>query len=347
MSACRDNLRREFLARHRWSDARIQPLTPDASFRRYLRLRKNGATSMLMDAPPPEENIGQFVAVTRHLADLGVRVPAILAFDQSSGFLLLEDLGDHTFTRLLAEGHDQDALYRQAIDVLTHIARQREAAAAIDLPIYDTEIALSEANLLLDWYIPARREQAVAARARDEFRRIWTEILTALPPLPPVLVLRDYHIDNLMLCGGGGECAVLDYQDAVIGSPAYDLVSLLEDARRDVPPTLADDMTQHYLAHNRDMDADHLRQHWIVWGAQRHCKVAGIFVRLWLRDGKDAYLRHLPRVMKLLRRNLRQPEMEAMRRWLEDHLGEIDHIPINAPRARLLRHCAPPLPPLP
>ena len=335
----RDKLRRGFLAAHRWGDAEVLPLKPDASFRRYLRLRRNGAAAMLMDAPPGVESVDAFVTVTRHLEKIGARVPAIYGINSDHGFLLLEDLGDQTFTRLLAGGHDEIALYRQAIDVLGRINRHPRAAA-IDLPAYDTERALAEANLLLDWYIPARCSRPVEADARAAFKQIWENLLAALPPIKPTLVLRDYHVDNLMLAGG--ECALLDYQDALIGSPAYDLASLLEDARRNIAPPLVDDMLKLYLQQNKDIDRRDLHRHYLVWGAQRHCKVAGIFVRLWLRDGKDAYLRHLPRVMALLRRHLHEPTLAPLRNWLDIHLGRADapgQVWTKTPPAQLLRHC--------
>ncbi|MDD9883695.1 MAG: phosphotransferase, partial [Gammaproteobacteria bacterium] len=341
----RSRAQRGFLATHGWARARLTPLAQDASARRYWRLsagRAGGAgkrRAVLMDAPPPEK-VDSFITVTRHLQRLGARVPAIVAADRARGFLLLEDLGDRTFARLLAEGFDEFALYRLAVDALTAI-RRHPRATAIDLPAYDLQRALAEANLLLDWYLPSRLQRPVTAPARAEFARIIEELLASLPPLPPTLVLRDFHIDNLMLCGDGdgddggdagdgdgddgggdgdvdagdgdgdggdgggdaggdddgdavaGECALLDYQDALIGSPAYDLASLLEDARRDISPALARAMNDRYLAQNPDLDAAALRRHAAFWAAQRHCKVAGIFTRLHLRDGKNAYLRHL------------------------------------------------------
>ncbi|MDD9811467.1 MAG: phosphotransferase [Gammaproteobacteria bacterium] len=342
----RSRAQRAFLATHGWARARLTPLAQDASARRYWRLsagRTGGAgkrRAVLMDAPPPGR-VDSFITVTRHLQRLGARVPAIAAADRARGFLLLEDLGDRTFARLLAEGFDEFALYRLAVDALTAI-RRHPRATAIDLPEYDLQRALAEANLLLDWYLPSRLQRPVTAPARAEFARIIEELLADLPPLPPTLVLRDFHIDNLMLCGEGdgdgdgdagyagdgdgdgdavGECALLDYQDALIGSPAYDLASLLEDARRDISPALARAMNDRYLAQNPDLDAAALRRHAAFWAAQRHCKVAGIFTRLHLRDGKNAYLRHLPRVLNLLRHRLRDPDLSPLRDWLNAQAG--------------------------
>lgn len=334
----RSRAQQAFLATHGWARARLTPLAQDASARRYWRLSGDGAggagkrRAVLMDAPPPGR-VDSFITVTRHLQRLGARVPAIVAADRARGFLLLEDLGDRTFARLLAEGFDEFALYRLAVDALTAI-RRHPRATAIDLPEYDLQRALAEANLLLDWYLPSRLQRPVTAPARAEFARIIEELLADLPPLPPTLVLRDFHIDNLMLCGDGdgdagdgdgdaaaGECALLDYQDALIGSPAYDLASLLEDARRDISPALARAMNDRYLAQNPDLDPAALRRHAAFWSAQRHCKVAGIFTRLHLRDGKNAYLRHLPRVLNLLRHRLRDTHLSPLRDWLNTQNG--------------------------
>ncbi len=338
-AATRERSIHRFLAAQQWGDADRQPLAQDASSRRYVRLRRGGERVLLMDAPPPEDP-GAFLRITRHLDKIGLRAPRIYAADLAAGLLLLEDLGDHTFTRLLADGADETALYRQAIDLLAHLHGHGEATA-IDLPPYDAELACGEADLWLDWYLPARLQRPVTAAARSEFRRLWRATLNALPPCAPVLVLRDYHIDNLMV--RHGKCAALDYQDAVLGSPAYDLASLLEDARRDVSAPLAADMLRQYAAQNPAIDAATLRQHYVVWAAQRHCKVAGIFTRLWLRDGKPAYLQHLPRVLKLLQRHLHEPILAPLRDWLSEHLGAestaIEHRPFTAPPAALARHC--------
>ncbi len=344
MTQSRRTLRRAFIAAHQWGDAEVAPLKPDASHRQYLRLRRGDRSVLLMDAPPPLENVGAFAAVTRHLENLGARVPAMHALDRDHGFVLLEDLGDQTFARLLAAGHDEAALYRHAIGALGRI-HQHPDATAIDLPVYGTELALAEANLLVEWYLPARLQRPLSAAAKRAFEAIWVDILTALAPLPPTLVLRDFHIDNLMLVGtpNADACALLDYQDAVLGSPAYDLASLLQDARRDLSAELVAEMMALYLAQNYAPDDErgrrNLRQHYLVWGAQRHCKVAGIFVRLWLRDRKDVSLQHRPRVMRLLRASLREPALAPLREWLDAHLGDLHHADFSAPAERLLRYC--------
>ena len=342
--AAREKKRRDFLAARGWGDARVTALEPDASFRRYYRLQSGPRRAILMDAPPPNENAAAFATVTNYFATLGARVPEIYADELVDGLLIIEDLGDNTFSKLIANGADETALYRRAVDALVGIAESFGATATtFDLPHYDFTRAFAEAELLLDWYLPARLRRATAAQARKQFAQLWRAMLADLPPLAPTLVARDYHADNLMLVGD--DCALLDYQDALIGSPAYDLVSLLEDARRDIAAPLAENMTRHYLNRRNQTGGKHtiahdaLRLHCLVWGAQRHCKVAGIFTRLWLRDGKDVYLNHLPRVLNLLRRGLNEPVLHPLRDWLTMHLGEVRHIPFARPPAELLRHC--------
>ncbi|MDA7969354.1 MAG: phosphotransferase [Gammaproteobacteria bacterium] len=344
----RDELRRAFLAEHCRGWREVGELRQDASARRYFCLRRNDERALLMDASPGEnENAGAFVAVTGHLQRIGARVPEVYAADIKNGFLFLEDLGERTFSRLFNDDHEnapgETALYRLAVGALTDI-RGRARAEEINLPAYDAEAAWDESRLFTDWYLPARMQKPFPKDAAESFRQIWREMLGALPPLAPTLVLRDFHIDNLILAGE--KCALLDYQDALLGSPAYDLASLLEDARRDIAPELADEMMNLYFAQSPGGEGESenarrdFHRHYIVWAAQRHCKIAGIFTRLWLRDGKDAYLRHLPRVLRLLRRHLHKPPLAPLREWLAAHLGEVAHADFAATRENLLRHCA-------
>lgn len=329
----REAARRVFIDDHRCHDP--VELPQDASTRKYFRVRRDGKTFLVMDAPPPRENAAAFFKVTHHLKEIGVRAPQVYAHDLENGFLLMEDLGDQTFTRMIEGGHDANVLYRRALSVLCHIRKQARARD-IQLPQFDAEIGLAEARLFIDWYLPARTLQPTPPDAAKSFCEAWQEMLESLPPLPPTLVLRDFHIDNLMITGS--DCAVLDYQDAVLGSPAYDVASLFEDARRDVPTMVARRMNELYLAQNPDLPRRVFERHYIVWAAQRHCKVAGIFTRLWLRDGKDAYLRHLPRVLKLLGAQLNRPAVQLLQQWLRKHAGKkIAHEDFGHTREEILQ----------
>jgi aminoglycoside/choline kinase family phosphotransferase len=311
-----------FLAAAGWADAARDPLPGDASFRRYIRLRRGVESAMAMDAPPPREDVRPFLAVARHLAAMDFSAPRILAENTAEGFLMLEDLGDATFTRELAAGADEAALYRLATDLLIALHRRPDAAAA-DLPAYDDDRLLAEAALLVDWYVPAVTGRALDASLRDEYLALWRAVFGPARAVPETLVLRDYHVDNLMVLPGRegiAACGLLDFQDAVIGPVAYDLVSLLEDARRDLAPGLAEAMTERYLAAFPALDPAALDVSYAVLGAQRSAKIIGIFTRLCRRDGKPHYLRHIPRVWRLLEGDLRHPALADLESWFARHL---------------------------
>lgn len=312
-----------FLAAAGWRAAPRRILAADASFRRYERLAGPQGRAVLMDAPPPMENVVPFLTVARHLATLGYSAPRILAEDHEAGLLLLEDFGDDTFTRLLAAGADETALYDLAIDLLIDL-HLHPRAAAIDLPPYDEARLLTEAALLTDWYLPAIGV-AVSQEARADYQRLWRAAFAVLRDAAPTLVLRDYHVDNLMrLPGRSGvaACGLLDFQDAVLGHAAYDLVSLLEDARRDITPRVVATMFERYMAAFPALDRASFEAAYAVLGAQRNAKIIGIFTRLMARDGKPHYLRHIPRVWRLLEGDLDHPILSGLRDWFDRHVPE-------------------------
>jgi len=310
-----------FLKTSGWGDAARRALAGDASFRKYERLAGRHGRAVLMDAPPPHEDVRPFIKVARHLTALGYSPPRILAEDVAAGLLLLEDLGDDTFTRLLAGGADEAGLYGLAIDLLIDLHRRAEAAR-IDLPPYDDDRLLLEASLLTDWYMPAIGRPASAA-ARAEYLARWRRVFALFHGEQPTLVLRDFHVDNLMRLpdrGGIAACGLLDFQDALLGPPAYDLVSLLEDARRDVAPALVTTMLERYEAAFPTMNRSDFLARYAILGAQRNAKIVGIFTRLMVRDGKPHYLGHIPRVWRLLDSDLQHPALAEMRQWFDEHL---------------------------
>ena len=318
-----------FLDQAGWKDAIHEPLPGDASFRRYIRLRDGDKrTAMLMDAPPPQENVRPYLAVARLLRRLGFGAPAVYGQNAENGLLLLEDLGDDTFTRLLRRGEAEEPLYALAVDVLIALRRRFNAAelkAAKFLAPYDDKRLLDEAALLVDWYWPAITDGPVNPAARVEYLALWEKVLAVAHKLPPTLVLRDYHVDNLMRVrnrNGLLACGLLDFQDAVVGPPSYDLVSLLEDARRDVTPALAAAMRQRYLAAFPELDGAAFDASYAVLGAQRSAKIVGIFTRLCVRDGKPQYLEHIPRVWRLLQQDLAHPALAPVAGWFARHIPE-------------------------
>jgi hypothetical protein len=306
-----------------WGDAKPAPLAGDASFRRYYRLGSNGQSAVLMDAPPPQEDVVPYIAVSQLLRRLGFSAPEVFAEDRAAGFLLIEDFGDDTYTRLLDRGADEPALYTLAVDTLVELQRAVEARGSPDLPPYDPERFLAEVALLVDWYAPAALGEPLTDARRAEYLDLWRTLLPQAALPHDTLVLRDYHVDNLMLLpdrSGVQSCGLLDFQDAVCGPPSYDLVSLLEDARRDVPAELRRQMTERYLAAFPAIDRAAFLQSAAVLAAQRNCKILGIFTRLWRRDGKPRYLVHLPRIWRLLEQELAHPALDPMARWLNRHL---------------------------
>ena len=301
----------DFLTLHGWTGARIDPLAGDASFRRYFRVHDGARRAILMDAPPPHEDPRPFVTMARWLAERSFAAPAILALDLDRGLVLLEDFGDDR----LREAADADAvatvpLYEAAVDLLVAL----RAHPGSELRAYDRAELQREAGLLTEWYCPAVGAAADVAG----YRAAWDAVLDRAEPLIPVAVLRDYHAENLMLVGPERRMGLLDFQDALAGHPAYDLVSLLQDARRDVDPALEDRMLARYRAATGEgdsfMDAYH------VLGAQRNAKIIGIFTRLWKRDGKPRYPALCPRVWGYLERDLTHPVLAPVARWFDDNL---------------------------
>lgn len=314
----------DFLEASGWGGVAPVPLAGDASFRTYYRLCRGRESAVLMDAPPPDEDVSPYVAVAGILRGLGLSAPEVMAADVAQGFLLIEDFGDDTYTRLLQRGADEPALYTLAIDALISLQQQAAATTSIELPPYDEARLLAEAVLFVDWYMPAVLGQPVSAEFREEYLALWRALLADTCQLfQPTLVLRDYHVDNLMLLHSRPTvraCGLLDFQDAVVGPPAYDLVSLLEDARRDVPEALRQAMTRRFLAALPALDTAQFQRTAAVFAAQRNCKILGIFTRLWKRDGKPGYLRHIPRLWRLLERDLRDPPLADIAQWIGRHL---------------------------
>lgn len=350
-----------FLVTTDWAGADQRPLSGDASTRRYMRLVKNGSSALLMDAPPKAESAAcppdageaerlklgynavarlagpdsrRFAAFAETLISLGLRAPRIYAADFGEGLLVIEDLGDDLFARAIEGGARELPLYEAAIDVLgaLHAAPAPRAlgrnATEVALLAYDRLAYKAEVDLAIEWLFPLLEGRPLPADARAEWDAHWGAALARLSEVSRVIVLRDYHAENLFWLPedrGLARVGLIDFQDGLKGSPAYDLVSLVEDARRDVSPTLADAMIARYIAAARArdgrFDADAFRAEAALLGAQRNSKILGIFARLWKRDGKPGYLKLLPRVWRYVERDLRNPQLAELRRWFDTHFS--------------------------
>jgi aminoglycoside/choline kinase family phosphotransferase len=296
-----------FLEAAGWGGAEVAPLAGDASFRRYFRVRSGERSAMLMDAPPPHEDPGPFLDVGQWLASHGHRAPAIHAEDRSRGLVLIEDFGDDRMRDWLDENPEaEEETYARAIDTLVRLHDSPPGP----FPAYDMAVYQRETGLFTEWYCP------LVGLGVDEagYKAAWDEVLSPMLPRqdPGVAVLRDYHAENIMLLPDG-EQGLIDFQDALVGHPAYDLVSLLQDARRDVSPELERAMLDRYLG---QVDAGpHFEADYARLGAQRNAKIVGIFARLWKRDGKPRYLAMIPRVWDALERDLKHPALAPVAEW--------------------------------
>jgi len=345
-----------FLAESGWGTAELKPLPGDASTRRYVRLKMGNRTAMLMDQPQNAEaatagpdatpearralgynamarlagaDCGRFVATARYLKGCGLAAPEVLAADVAQGFLVLEDLGDDLYTDVIAKGGDERALYQAAIEALARLhAKPAPAWLTPEKPLfpYDETAMIAEIDLLTEWFWPLALNRAASPDLVDEHRAFWQEALRSIGG-GRVFVHRDFHAQNLLWRTGQtglSRVGIVDFQDALAGAPAYDVVSLLEDARRDVSQELAEAMTESYIAASRNegvaLDPAHFRLTAAVLAAQRNAKIIGIFARLFKRDNKPRYLGHLPRVWRYMEHDLKHPALAKLRSWYDRHI---------------------------
>lgn len=313
-----------FLRAEGWAGARRLPLAGDASARRYLRLARGDASAILMDLPPASGlAVAPFLAVTAWLRGLGLSAPQVHAADPA-GLVLLEDLGDALYIRASAGAPREAELYAAAIDLLADLQRAPPPSATPDYapPRYDRAVLMREMRLVPEWYLPAAAGAPTPPDLAAEFDAAVEPIVAIALEAPPAPVLRDYHSENLVWLpdrAGHARVGLLDYQDLLIGHPAYDVVSLLEDARRDTSDAVRAAMLDRYLARSGAERAGFLRAAHAL-AAQRNLKILGLFLRLARRDGKSGYLRHLPRVWAHLQRDLAHPDLAPLAGWVARRL---------------------------
>ncbi|MCE3255520.1 MAG: hypothetical protein K0R25_1014 [Rickettsiaceae bacterium] len=306
----------KFLKDNKIINYKIEKIAGDASFRHYFRvINEDGKKFIVMDAPPEHEDVKPFCKIANFLLSNNFSAPQIFAADYQNGFLLLEDFGDDSYRKIL-ERHSskQDQLYQDAIELLVELENINPPK---DLPIYNNELLLREVMLFVDWYLPNIAKKPLDEKQKQKFCDAWLDLFSKLSA-PKMLVLRDYHADNLMLLeerNGIKKVGLLDFQDAVAGVAAYDLVSLLEDARRDVSKDLQEKMLQHYLEKSNCNKEQFLLDYQIL-SLQRNTKIIGIFSRLSFRDNKKNYLDFLPRVFGYVNSRLESNLFQTIKPFL-------------------------------
>ncbi len=333
----RDEALTDFLSDSSWADAARAPLAGDASTRRYERLYLNEQSAILMDwakspdGPPVYD--GRPYSQLAHLAEAMPRfadmvqwlsahdccAPTLYAVDRDSGFALLQDFGDEIITR--NENIDREVFYHEAVETLIHL---HNLPAAAFLPAYDGAVQAIEASLFTDWYLPYRGHQLSEA-AKTEWQSLWQGVGDALLESSleqnrMVTVLRDYHSVNLIWredAQARYRIGLIDVQDALQGHAAYDVASLIYDARLDVAPHHQTRILRHYLAHHAKGDEAAFNEALAICAVQRNLKIAGIFVRLAQRDGKTAYLQHLPRILDYIKAHINAPPLADIAAWLK------------------------------
>ena len=357
-NAARQSAIAAFIKKSGWDSAKQSSIAGDASSRSYKRLETSRSTAILMNAPPAAEtsfcppnadekarialgynaearlagpNLHAFVKIAETLSTAGLSAPAIYAYDAELGAALIEDLGDCLFVNAVSAGIDETLLYENAVDVLSalhSIAPTPPNAVEYKMMTYDTTAMLAEVALIPDWYWPHLKKEPAPYDLKIEYKTLWRNALDCLAP-PSAIVLRDYHAENLLWLperDGVQKVGLIDFQDGLIGSPAYDLVSVLEDARRDVPVDLAAKMVDRYCANasaTKKFDENQFRTEFAILGAQRNAKILGIFARLINRDKKPRYADFLPRVENHFRNNLKHPALANIKKFFDKHFPDL------------------------
>jgi len=317
----REELLREFIKNNSISENDMQLIETDASFRKYYRINKNNV--LIMDAPNERgESVKSFQIIDKILSEMGISVPAIHCIDEKNGFILLEDLGDQVFSRILNSNNEYE-LYKNAIAVLAHIYLESIKKKFDNKKIYSfsIDILIEEASLFYEWFLEKHCKISLVNEEKIEYQEIFKKIFYEIDFTSSSLVLRDYHVDNLILLKnrkGINQVGVIDFQDALIGSNAYDLVSLLEDVRKPIKTTLKEKLIEEYIDLT-GYDLRRLLQEMRYFSIQRNLKIIGIFSRLKYRDGKPQYMELIKNAWNFIYSHLEDPSFRELKTWIFEY----------------------------
>ena len=321
-----EDRRSMFLEKHGWE--MISTVGQDSSIRRYFRVRKGDETAILMETVPddsphatPGHSVAAFIEISKWLNSVGANAPDIYEADEEHGFLILEDFGGMCFKYAAQSGQDVSLLYEISSQTLEHIAAQN---CDLELPQYYESHVHRRHRRVVDWYVPLVRGQKNEDGIVEEYKNIWAEIETALPPCPQSFVHVDYHAENLMWLPeeqGIKRCGILDFQGAMIGPAPYDLANLLEDARTDVPAEIKEKVLS---AQDKTFRA------WFrVLATQFHCRVIGQFIKMAVMDDNDQYLPHIPRLENYLREGLNDPVLAPLKGFFDNLDVDFNSVDLN------------------
>jgi N-acetylmuramate 1-kinase len=315
----RQSCKQAFLQKSGYKAFKVEALPADASFRTYSRLTSDKESYILMDSPPEHYSLKPFVKIGSFLLDSNFSSPKLYEQDHENGFMVLEDFGTVSVNSLLSSdtsSEQEEIIYKKIIRLLTKI---QETDYPKDLEQYSTELLIKEADVFLDWFLPILNGEDTTIEQREEFNYLWRKVFGLIDLGEKCLTLRDFHVDNLMYLEereGIKQIGLLDFQDALIGAPAYDLVSLIEDARRDINPALAGELINYYLSLHPSYNRKDFLAQYSVLGAQRNIRILGVFARKATRDKNSKYLSLVPRVRKHLERDLSHPLLAPLKEWL-------------------------------
>ncbi|NRB10706.1 MAG: phosphotransferase [Rickettsiaceae bacterium] len=292
----------------------LQQLKGDASVRKYFRIVTENKSYIVMDCPPGLCKVEPFIKIAKHFSQIGISAPEIIHTDIKNGFIILEDFGDITIKQYIEQKNDknfkQEFLYL-IIDLLIIIQNND---LPNDLKLYDNQALIKELDIFLSWY-PQITGKILTDSEISEYKDIWQHILSLQEAMPKTLVFRDYHTENMMHLatrGGINQLGLLDFQDAVIGSPIYDLVSILEDARIEIERDLAINAIQ-YFANKKNLDYNQVLLNYHILGAQRNSRILGVFVKKSIGEGNDNYLKYIPLLLKYLEYDLSHTKLKQLK----------------------------------
>lgn len=325
-AAIRQEQMRLFVEENGWAGSETSLLVDQASFRRYYRLSKNGKTIVLLDSPnpnAPQERLPNVVSYSKILNDIGLRAPHVEAVDLEHGFALIEDFGDDVFSVAFDRGEDKEEYLTRAMDALIHLHRNLDPAVMPQLG-NALDYFTWENPYFTNWFWPAQHNHETPPDISAEYLSLWNKLLTEMPPIAPTMIMTDYHAPNLMaLKDGSGiqSVGIIDFQDSILASPVYDVMSLLEDDRRDLDDAIGLKLRQRYKDAMKDkIDPELFDLHYAVLSAQRHAKNMGNFVRIAVQKNAPIWLTYIPVATKWFDRALHShPYLAPMQKWFARH----------------------------